>query len=93
MKSTQGFALTAIGLRLLLARLRRLGLMHVMGEVVAIVQQEQGLHFSDVLQGLSDYANQENVDESPEIRQTWKTVASLLAAAAQEAETQGRELP
>lgn len=92
MKSTQGFALTAIGLRLLLIRLRRLGLMHVMGEIVGIVQ-EQGLHFSDVLQGLSDYANKENVDESPEIQQTWKTVASLLAAAAVEAETQGRELP
>jgi hypothetical protein len=62
-----------------------------MDELVAIVQDER-FHFSGVLIALADYCNSES-GKIPEATQTWNTVATLLMAAAQEAETEGRQLP
>lgn len=52
---------------------------------------DTGYHFSDFCRALADYANSEAVH--PEEKATWQNLSLLFRAAAQEAETEGRELP
>ena len=92
MEFEQELALISLSFRLLLARTKELGMMRIIGEFVSLSQQN-GYHLSDILKGFSDYATERIERESPEIQPTWRTVSTLLQAAAVEAETPGRELP
>lgn len=78
-------------LRRFLRPARHAVLVQLVDELVAAARQE-GYHFSDVLNALAEYTSTaSSVD--PDTEQTRSTVASLLEAAAVEAETPGRELP
>lgn len=87
-----------ISLRLLLLALRRIAfperrlvLRQLVAEVVDYARYED-YHFSDVLLALAQYTKEESSID-PDTEQTRLAVASLLAEAAKQAETKGRELP
>lgn len=54
--------------------------------------QEEGMRLSDVLRAIALHARSESA-KLPADRSSWEAVATLLEAAALEAETPGRELP
>lgn len=54
---------------------------------------EAGFHFSQFCESLADFATGEAEHWSEPEVVTWRNAASLLRAVAEEAETEGRELP
>lgn len=98
MELEQELALLAMSFKLVVSRIQALNLNRELCMVVTLrqlisVYQNNQYHWSSVLKGLSDLALEETVGETPELIPTWQRVSTLLQTAAQEAETQGRELP